>query len=248
MGTAVRGSEDRAGDPVRGAERSDPAGPCPTASRALGVMALPALLLTVLLVGYVVWQGGVATEAELRRALPYLIGANHSLVFVALLLVLRHEGRALQDIGWRRDRGSSILRAVLLGAAAGLSLYLFKELVLDAILALTAGNTPTFTTLFRFGYDREELPLLVVATTLVAVEESVYRGYGLAALAYRWGPGRAILAMAVLFGLLHWGNGALAAVFTGVLGVAFGGLYLWRRSLIVPLVAHVLYNALVILT
>lgn len=211
-------------------------------------MALPALLLTVLLVGYVVWQGGVATEAELRRALPYLIGVGHSVVFAALLLVLRREGRGLRDIGWRRDPRSGLFRTLLLGVAAGLGLYLFKELVLDSILALTAGNAPTFTTLFRFGYDPAELPLLIVATTLIVVEECVYRGYGLSALAERWSVGPALVTMAILFGLLHWGNGPLAIFFTGVLGVAFGGLYLWRGSLVVPVIAHALYNALVILT
>lgn len=214
------------------------------------MMALPALLLTLLIVAYVVAQGGQVQESRLRAVLPALILANHITVFAVLLAVLRREGRTLRDIGWRTDgtgwRGWG--RALLLGLLAGLALYLFKELVLDSVRALLGGRPPTFTTLFRFGFRAEELPLLAVGTTLVAVEESVYRGYGLAALDARWGRGRALLAMAVLFGLLHWGNGVLAVAFTGVLGLGFAALYLWRRDLVVPFVAHALYNAMVILT
>lgn len=235
--------------PEKPETRSPPEARTPSAARALAVMALPAGLLTVLIVGFVIAQGGVAEEAELRRVLPYLIILNHSVVFAVLLVVLRREGRRLSDIGWRRDpRAPGLAGAVMAGILAGLALYLFKELVLDSAQALQSGNRPTFTSLFRFSIDRAELPLLAVATTLVAVEETVYRGYGLAALDVRWGRVRALVAMAVLFGLLHWGNGVLAILFTGTLGLGFAGLFLWRRSLIVPLTAHIVYNALVILT
>jgi len=221
----------------------------PSWRRPILMMALPAVLLTVQIVGYVVAQGGAVEEAAMRAVLPFLIAANHVVVFVALLWVLKREGRTLGDVGWRRDRvGGSVLGAVSLGLGAALALYLFKELVLDAVQPLLEGRRPTFTSLFRFRYQSAELPLLAVATTLVAVEESVYRGYGLAALDRRWGRGWALLAMSLLFGLLHWGNGGMAILFTGVIGLAFGGLFLWRRSLLVPFVAHAAYNAMVILT
>lgn len=221
----------------------------PSARRALAVMTFPGLLLTVLIFGYVVARGGAATESQLRAALPYLIAVNHTLVLGVLLVVLAREGRGLRDIGWILDRfAGRVALALAVGVAAGLGLYLFKELAFDSIRALLAGNRPTFTSLFRFRWDGSELPMMLVATTLVAVEESVYRGYGLAALARRWGVGWAAAAMAVLFGLLHWGNGLLAIVFTGTMGLAFAGLFLWRRSLLVPFVAHAVYNALVLLT
>ncbi|MDX1579157.1 MAG: hypothetical protein R3266_11770 [Gemmatimonadota bacterium] len=58
-----------------------------------------------------------------------------------------------------------------------LGLYLFEELVIDSVRMLLAGHAPTYTSLFRFRPQGRELPLAFVATLLVFVEESVYRGY-----------------------------------------------------------------------
>jgi membrane protease YdiL (CAAX protease family) len=212
------------------------------------MLALPALLLTFLIVGYVVSRGGEVVEAELRAVLPVLIAANHTVVFAVLLLVLRREGRTLGDIGWRVSSGRGLVRELAVGVAFGLAFYLLKELGFDSIRALAAGAEPTFTTLFRFRPSLTELPLLLVATTFIAVEESVYRGYGLPPLRSRWGVVVALAVMGVLFGLLHWGNGGLAIVFTGTLGVLYGVLFLWRGTLVAPVAGHALYNALVILT
>lgn len=220
----------------------------PGVARSLGMLALPAALLTLLILGFVVSRGGAVEESQLRSVLPYLIAANHSAVFAVLLLFLRREGRTLGSIGWRLSQERPLLREVTIGLAAGLLFYLLKELAFDSIRALLAGATPTFTTLFRFHLSIEELPLLLVATTFIAVEESVYRGYALPPLRSRWGKAAALLVMAVLFGLLHWGNGALSILFTGTLGILFGALFLWRNTLVAAVVAHALYNALVVLT
>jgi membrane protease YdiL (CAAX protease family) len=234
-------------DPMRRGAPADAR--IPTARRALAVMALPALLLTLLLIGFAMLHGGRIPEEQVRRALPLLIAFNHLVVLTALARIVRLERRSMEDIGWTVDRvRDSIIVAVFTGLAAGLALYLFKEVVLDSVQALLAGNRPTFTSLFRFRPPSEGTAMLVIATTVVMVEESVYRGYGLDALDRRWPRGYALAAMALLFGLLHWGNGALAIVFTGVLGLGFGGLFLWRRSLFIPFIAHASYNALVILT
>lgn len=220
----------------------------PGVRRAVGMLALPAVLLTVLIVGYVGWHGGAVEESSLRAALPYMIAANHAVVFLVLLWALRREGRGLADIGWRLGSGQSLWREVLWGLALALAVYLVKELAFDSVRAGLAGNRPTFTSLFRFGWTPSELPLLAVATTFIVVEESVYRGYGLEPLVRRLGTGGGLVLMGVLFGLLHWGNGGLAIVFTGTIGVIFGAFYLWRRTLPAVVVGHAVYNALVILT
>lgn len=236
-------------------------------------MLLPAVLLTMLLVGFVAVRGGSAGEAELRAALPYLIAVNHTLVFAILVFLLRREGRTLRDIGWRvpgpeptateiessaggalpahgagPGRPARMMREIAIGLAAGIALYLFKELVFDSLRALAAGNRPTFTTLFRIGLDTAEIPLLMVSSAFILVEESVYRGYGLSALLARWGRLASLLTMALLFGLLHWGNGLVAIGYTALLGLGFGVFFLWRRTLWSPTVAHGLYNALIVLT
>lgn len=220
----------------------------PSTRRAVLLMLVPTALLTALIVGYVVSHGGAVEEAALRRVLPALIAVGHSIALGVLVLVLRSEGRSLLDAGWRLPEGARLGRELAIGLVAALALYLFKELALDSIRALLAGRTPTFTTLFRFGAPVGEGALLAVASTFVVVEEAIYRGYGLPPLASRWGVVPGLLVMGVLFGLLHWGNGLLAILFTGAFGVAFGALFLWRRSLIPVAVAHIGYNVLVILS
>lgn len=219
----------------------------PGVRRALMVLALPAVLLTVLLVGYVGAHGGQMEESQLRTALPYIIAVNHTVVFGVLVWLLRREGRTLADLGWTAA-GRPLGRELLLGVALALALYLLKELAFDSIRMLAEGARPTFTSLFRFSWDASEAPLLVVGTTFIAVEESVYRGYGLRPLVRRWGAAPALLAMGVLFGGLHWGNGGLAILFTGIIGVLLGMVFLWRRTLVAVVVAHALYNALILLT
>lgn len=220
----------------------------PSTRRAVLLMLVPTALLTVLVVGYVLSHGGAVEEAELRRVLPALIATGHSIALGLLLLVLRSEGRSPLDAGWRLPEGARVGRELVIGLAAALALYLFKELALDSIRALVAGRAPTFTTLFQFRAPVGEWALLAVASTFVVVEEAVYRGYGLPPLVSRWGVVPGLLVMGVLFGVLHWGNGFLAILFTGTIGVAFGALFLWRRSLVPVAVAHVGYNALVILS
>lgn len=193
-------------------------------------------------------QGGSVAASELRRVLPFIIAINHVIVLAILLLVLRGEGRHLSDIGWRLDPGQTILSELVIGLAIAVLIYLLKEVAYDSIRALIAGNRPTFTSLFRFRWNTSGLPLLVVGTTLVFVEESVYRGYGLPVLVNRVGGLGAFLIMGALFGILHWGNGVPAMLFTGTIGLIYGGVFWWRGTMAAVLVAHAVYNALVILT
>lgn len=230
------------------AKPQEAASAAPGIGRALGMLALPAVMLTVVIVGYAASLGGTVDEAALRTALPYLIAGSHAVVFGVLLWVLRDEGRGLRAIGWRLDPGHSLAVEVVLGVALAVSLYLVKELAFDSIRLLLDGARPTFTSLFRFRWNPSEAPMLVVATTFIVVEESVYRGYALQPLVDRLGGAVGLAIMGLLFGLLHWGNGGLAIVFTGVIGVVLGGVFLWRRTLTAVVVAHALYNALVIVT
>lgn len=235
----------------QGTEVSDPVegvNAAPGVGRAVGMLALPAVVLTVLLAGYVGARGDAVDEASLRAVLPYLIAVNHTMAFGVLVWLLRREGRTLWGIGWRLDPGQSLWREVLWGLGLALAVYVLKEVGFDSIRALAAGNRPTFTSFFRFGWTPSELPLLAVATTLIAVEESVYRGYGLEPLVRRLGKSGGLVVMGMLFGLLHWGNGALAVLFTGAIGVIFGAFFLWRGTLPAVVVGHAVYNAMVILT
>jgi len=79
----------------------------------------------------------------------------------------------------------------------------------------------------------------VVALALLSgfAEEVFFRG----AIQSAWGP---IIATA-LFALLHMGPGRefrLWTVFALVAGAAFGGLMVWRQTLLAPVLAHIAVN------
>lgn len=217
------------------------------------MLLLPPVTLAALVFGYLAWTGtspaDPGAEATVRSALGPIIIVNHLGLFALLWLLLRRDGEELADIGWSvRAVDSTLVREVAIGLACGLVLYLFKELAVDSVRALAAGNTLTFRSLFRFRPGALEFGLTLAATTVVFVEESIYRGYALPFFEKRWGTLAAVLVTAAAFGPLHWGNGVVGMLNATAYGVLLAGIFLWRRNLVAGTVAHALYNLCVLLT
>lgn len=217
------------------------------------MLLLPPVTLGALVLAYAAWAGvspaDPDAEATIRHGLPVIIGVNHLALFGLLLFFLKRGGEDLADIGWSvRTLGSTLAREVGAGLAGAVGLYLFKELAIDSARALAAGHAPTFTSLFAFRPGSLEVGMALAATTLVFVEESIYRGFALPFLEDRWGTVAAVLVTSVAFGLLHWGNGPAAIVATSFLGALLAAIFVWRRNLVAGTVAHALYNLAVLLT
>jgi len=225
----------------------------PSAGPVWTMLLLPPVTLGALIVAYMALTGvGPAdpdAEAVVRRALPGIIAVNHLALLGLLIHFLRRRGASLADAGWRLAGGRGTRgREVGVGLACGLGLYLFKELGVDPVRQLLDGVRPTFTSLFRFRIASLDPGMALVATTLVFVEETIYRGYALPFFRARWGVVPAVLLTSGAFGLLHWGNGAAAVAITSVYGVLLAAVFLWRRNLVAGTAAHALYNLLVLLT
>jgi membrane protease YdiL (CAAX protease family) len=216
------------------------------------MLLLPPVTLAVLIVVYAAWAGvtpgDAEAEATIRSALGPILIVNHLALFAGLWVLLRHNGEDLADIGWSAKAvDTTLLREIGIGLVCGLGLYLFKEFAVDSVRALAAGNTPTFHSLFRFRPGSLEFGLTLAATTVVFVEESIYRGYALPYFEKRWGTLMAVLVTSAAFGPLHWGNGLAAIVNAIVMGILFAWIFVWRRSLVAGTVAHALFNFLVLL-
>lgn len=91
------------------------------------------------------------------------------------------------------------------------------------------------------AYPRLYHGLMLISVVVVApiTEEFIFRGILLHRWAVKWGVRPAIVLTSVLFGLLH---SNLLGLF--VFGIVMSLLYLSTRSLLVPIVAHALNNAL----
>ncbi|GAB4560020.1 MAG: hypothetical protein Kow0047_06360 [Anaerolineae bacterium] len=52
------------------------------------------------------------------------------------------------------------------------------------------------------------------------------------------------LILSLCFGVVHWPQGLLAVAVTFAVGMAFSGLFVWRQTLLAPVVAHYVANVL----
>lgn len=218
------------------------------------LLACPAVFMGIIIMVFAVigtQMQGIETDnlsSFIESRLPYILAVNHAIVFVLLLWVLKKNQLTLRDIGWTIS-SERLFAGILTGLAGALVFYLFKELVFDSILAWLDGRTPTFTSLFNFHFNSSELPMLIAASSLVFIEESIYRGFGINALQARYSLFAAIIISSIFFGFLHWGNGIGAILYTTVGGLLFAFIYLRTgRNLIPVTIAHVLYNVMIILT
>ena len=135
---------------------------------------------------------------------------------------------------------------VALVAATALSYGLVRlDLVPDSVVGEAAAADPTFL-----------LALAVLSLVLVApAEELLFRGAIQGRLRERFGPVPAIAVASLLFGSLHLTNysGSVASIVAGALliaavGAIFGTIYELTDNLVVPVLVHGFYNAVLLLT
>lgn len=224
-----------------------------TARSVWTMLLLPPVTLGALIFAYVavagIAPGDPGAGERIRAALPGILAVNHLALFALLVSLVRRAGGTLTDIGWSpRAVGSTIAREAVVGLVCAVGLYLFKELAIDSGRALLEGRPPTFTTLFRFRPGSLDVTWALAATGLVFVEESIYRGFALPFLEARWGTAAAVAVTSVAFGLLHWGNGPEAILFTAVIGSLLAGIFVWRGNLVAGTVCHAAYNLAILLT
>ena len=177
-----------------------------------------------------------------------------SLQWALLLLVLWPLARAvrprplLHALGWHRGR--SILAEMLsgvLGYVAGLPLLLVGFLMMFALIALF-DLEPTHPIVER-ARDDDPLNLLLVFSIAVVwaplVEETVFRGAFYHHLR-RWrGPALSAIIVAFVFAGVH-PQGIAAMPPLMALAIVFAMIREWRGSLIGPVTAHALHNAVLV--
>ena len=83
-----------------------------------------------------------------------------------------------------------------------------------------------------------------VSITAGIVEETIYRGFVLWYLTQLMPIWPAVAVSSVFFGLAHGYQGASGAVRTGLAGFAFGALFVVTGSIWLPILGHVLLDAL----
>jgi uncharacterized protein len=174
-----------------------------------------------------------------------IIVRDLALVSLVLFFLWRN-GEPLSSIGWKREHW---VREVLVGIA----LFPVFFFILGAVAYLLQGigfNIPPTGEqkfLAQVSFSQMALALLLVVTVAI-VEETIFRGYLLLRFTHITGSGTwSVLVSAVIFSLGHGYEGSAGVGTVGIMGMVFAVIYLWRGSIIAPVVIHFLQDFLGIL-
>ncbi|MGI5174853.1 CPBP family intramembrane glutamic endopeptidase [Dactylosporangium sp. CA-152071] len=185
-----------------------------------------------------------------QAAVPFTLLASATIArdagLVALILLLLARARQpVAVIGWT---GRAAWREVAWGVALTVPVLVGAQ-ILDAVLrgAGLSGPRPSSASLQPApGVGQLLLAVALVAVVAVA-EETVFRGYLILRIA---GVLRsrtlAVLLSSVIFSVGHGYEGSAGVLTVGATGLALAAVYVWRHSLVAPMVMHFLLDFLAI--
>jgi len=164
------------------------------------------------------------------------------LSLVALILFfLWRNAESIYSIGWTfKKRLNDVALAIVFFIPFSLGIGLIENLLRSAGLSAQSKPLPSFLT--AKGPAEYLLAVLLVGIVALA-EETIFRGYLILRLrAVTASPALAALLSAALFSLGHGYEGSAGVITVGVMGLVFALIYLWRQSLITPMVMHFLQD------
>ncbi len=208
------------------------------------------VMLSLLIIFVVYNIVGTIVALAFKRSL-LASSLSYALVFCPLVLactawVLKRHGRGMADLvnsplSWKR-----ILLYGLSGAPVSLVLgYGVLFLILMIIYAL-GGRIPEELRdqgFYASGPAGLILTIFVVVILAPVFEETFFRGLLYPTLRNRLGPAYAVLLNGLIFGVLHFQP--LYMLSLVLVGVVLALIYEKTESIVAPMLAHGLYNALV---
>lgn len=176
----------------------------------------------------------VATSIAQYVGFMAVVGAYLRISDVANLIRVRMPD--LRDIAW-----------MVVGLVG-----LFVAVYIVGIVITAIGADQAQNTVVTMGQQNPELFLLMIPITILFVgpgEELVFRGVVQGLFRRAYGAIPAIVIASVLFGVVHYaalaGSGKLTYIaVTILLGLILGGLYERTDNILVPIVVHGIYNAI----
>ncbi len=163
-----------------------------------------------------------------------------ALVSLILFFIWRNN-ESVTWIGWTfknawKEIGLGIGLYIPFFIAAGF----FENALRAAGFSVSATPLPSF--MAARGMVEFLLAAILVAVVALA-EETIFRGYLILRLkAVTVNSTAAVLLSAVIFSLGHGYEGSAGVVTIGVMGIVFALVYMWRQSLIAPIVMHFLQD------
>lgn len=199
----------------------------------------------LVLVQLMAWAGMQPLGADGQLSIGYVwtLSILDSALLIGLILTLL------------RLHGESP-RAMFLGDAPVRPEIFVGALITPAIFVLALGslgviqqvapwlrNVPDNPLVDLIGGPIEAALFVVVAIVAGGIREEVQRAFILRRFEQHLGGAAVgIVVFSSAFGLGHLLQGWDTAVVTGLLGAAWGMVYLWRRSIVAPVVSHATFN------
>jgi membrane protease YdiL (CAAX protease family) len=196
------------------------------------LLIIPSMALSFLAVAQGRLPFGLVAFATIARDLGLV-----ALIF----FFLYRNGERPAALGWTgRHAGPEIALGIGLFVPVFAGAAMLESFLRSAGLSGSSSPTPNLVP----PPDPIDLVLAIMLVVVVAVsEEIIFRGYLIRRFSrlLRGAGGPAFLS-AVVFSLGHGYEGAAGVVTVGVTGMVLGLIYLWRRSLVAPMVIHFLLD------
>ncbi len=158
-----------------------------------------------------------------------------------VLFFIWHNGEPVCSIGWKFKRGwKDIALGFALFIPFALVIGLIENILRLAGFSIPSKVLPSFLTAKGPG----QYLLAVFLVGIVAfTEETIFRGYLI--LRFKAITARPVLTVflsAAFFSLGHGYEGSAGVITVGVMGLVLALIYLWRQSLMAPIVMHFLQD------
>ncbi len=148
---------------------------------------------------------------------------------------------SLARIGWQfRNRWRDVLLGVALFVPVSFAVALLDGVLLS--LGFSAPATPQPTFLDVRGFAEGALAVVLIIVVAVA-EETIFRGYLILRLrSLTYSTATAVVLSSIIFSIGHGYEGTSGVVSVGTMGAILAVIYLWRGSLVAPIVIHFLQD------
>jgi membrane protease YdiL (CAAX protease family) len=199
-------------------------------------LIVPSLVLSLFITGQATAGFVLVAVSTILRDLALL-----SLIFY---FAWRNQ-EPLGRLGWRYETlDGDIVWGFLLYVPLLVVVSLLEQAFSSA--GLSEPSQPA-TSEFRF-VGTGQLALAAILVVVVAVsEETIFRGYIFLRLrAVLGSTTAAVLLTSAIFSIGHGYEGSLGMATVGVMGLIFNLIYLWRKSLVTPMILHFLQDFIAI--
>jgi membrane protease YdiL (CAAX protease family) len=150
---------------------------------------------------------------------------------------LWHNGEKFSKIGWvSKGYIKEFVIGILLYIPMVYGLSFVEQWLQAAGLSFPKGHIPSF--LEPTGISQQIIATLMIIVVAVS-EETIFRGYLI--LRFKSITGSLVATVvisSVIFSIGHGYEGAGGVVIVGIMGAFFATIYLWRKSLVAPIVMH----------